>query len=228
MGLFVIGDLHLSLGGDKPMDIFSGWSNYVERLQNNWSALIHAEDTVVIAGDISWGMSLEQAKEDFAFIDKLAGRKILLKGNHDYWWTTKAKMESFFADNDLSTLHILHNNTYTCERFAICGTRGWINENGEPADQKVLLREAGRLQASLSEGEKTGLEPIAFLHYPPIFMDDENRPILEVLHRFSVKRCYYGHIHGKAGLKAVNETLGGIDYRLISCDFVDFSPVQIV
>ena len=228
MGLFVIGDPHLSLGTDKPMDIFSGWSNYVDRLQKHWRALVSEEDTVVVAGDISWGMTLQQAKADFAFIHSLPGRKLLLKGNHDYWWTTKAKMDQFFAENGLSSLFILHNNAYESPPYVLCGTRGWINENGEPTDRKVLLREAGRLEASLQAGAKTGLEPIVFLHYPPIFQDDVNRPILDVLTRFSVKRCYYGHIHGKAAAKAVNGLQDGIEYRLIACDFTDFTPVPIV
>ena len=144
MSLFAIADLHLSLGTDKPMDIFGGWSDYVTKLETNWQNKVRPEDTVVIPGDISWGMNFEQSKKDFEFINKLNGRKIISKGNHDYWWNTKNKMDKFFAENGFDTINILHNNHYSYEGCGICGTRGWISDNGEPADQKVLAREADR------------------------------------------------------------------------------------
>lgn len=149
MSLFAIADLHLSLGTDKPMDIFGGWSDYVTKLETNWQNKVRPEDTVVIPGDISWGMNFEQSKKDFEFINKLNGRKIISKGNHDYWWNTKNKMDKFFAENGFDTINILHNNHYSYESCGICGTRGWISDNGEPADQKVLAREAGRLALSI-------------------------------------------------------------------------------
>ena len=149
MALYVIGDLHLSLSGDKTMDIFPGWKDYVSRIKENWLVKIRPEDTVVLAGDTSWGMNFNEAKADFAFIDALPGQKIILKGNHDYWWATMNKMNAFFQQSGFSTLHILHNNHYLVEGVCICGSRGWIFDQGEPADQKVIAREAGRLELSL-------------------------------------------------------------------------------
>lgn len=227
MSLYAIGDLHLSFGTNKPMDIFFGWEGYVERLEENWHKAVSPEDTVVIVGDISWAMKMQEAKADFDFINKLPGKKIILKGNHDYWWDTKAKMDRFLAENSFTSISILHNNAFACDKYAICGTRGWISDNSEPADQKVLLREAGRLDTSLKAGLKLGLEPIVFLHYPPIYGNDENLEILEVLHRYKVNRCYYGHIHGLGHKRAINGVRDGIDYRLVACDFIDYTPINI-
>ena len=170
MSLFAIADLHLSLGTDKPMDIFGGWSDYVTKLETNWQNKVRPEDTVVTPGDISWGMNFEQSKKDFEFINKLNGRKIISKGNHDYWWNTKNKMDKFFAENGFDTINILHNNHYSYDGYGICGTRGWISDNGEPADQKVLAREAGRLALSIESAQKAGglteeYRSIAALHH---------------------------------------------------------------
>ena len=181
MALYTIGDLHLSLSTAKPMDIFDGWHNYVEKIKENWGNLIRAEDTVVLAGDISWAMSIEQAEIDFKFVNDLPGEKIILKGNHDYWWTTKKKMENFFDSRGLTTLKILHNNHYQYKEYGICGTRGWINETTEPADAKVLAREAARLDMSIKSAVNVGLIPIVFLHYPPIYAGNYNYDILNVL-----------------------------------------------
>ena len=144
MSLFAIADLHLSLGEDKPMDIFAGWNDYVDRLTDNWNKLVSDDDTIVIAGDISWAMRLEQTYTDFKFIDNLPGRKIFLKGNHDYWWGTKNKIDTFLKDNELDSISILFNNAYACGEYAICGTRGWFFDAETDADKKVVLREAGR------------------------------------------------------------------------------------
>ncbi len=228
MSLFVIGDLHLSLGGDKPMDIFGGWDNYVERLKTNWRRTVADDDTVMIPGDISWAMSLNGAVTDFTFINALPGKKIISKGNHDYWWTTMSKMEKFLDENNFSTIRILHNNHYEYNGYGICGTRGWINENGEPADAKVLAREAQRLEVSIASAEKAGLEPLVFLHYPPVYGTSCNYSILEVLHRHGIKRCWYGHIHGKSCSYAINGVRDGIDFRLISSDYVQFCPIKIM
>lgn len=228
MALYAIGDLHLSLSVKKSMHIFQGWDGYVEKIQKNWTRLVQPEDLVVLPGDLSWGMNLEESLEDFAFIEKLPGTKLILKGNHDYWWTTKSKMENFFAQQGFCSLKILHNNHYAYQHWAVCGTRGWINENEEPADAKVLAREASRLAASLQSAEKAGLDPIVFLHYPPIFADSHNEEILEVLHRFQVKQCYYGHIHGKGAAFAVNGIRDGIEYHLISSDYLRFCPKLVL
>ena len=225
MSLYTIGDLHLSLGVDKPMDIFPGWEGYVEKLERNWRQKIQPEDTVVIAGDISWGMNMEQVKPDFAFLDQLPGRKILLKGNHDYWFSTKKKVEDFISSNGFSTLNILFNNSYEYDNWSLCGTRGWINEPGEPADQKVLLREAGRLTLSLQTATK---QPMVFLHYPPIYAGNRCEEMLHVLEDYQVKRVFYGHLHGKSCAYAVEGVQHGIEYRLVSGDHILFNPVKIM
>lgn len=227
--LYTIGDLHLSLGCDKPMDIFSGWTNYLERLENNWNGKITAGDTVVLLGDHSWALKLEDSRRDLEFIDKrLNGRKILVKGNHDLWWSTMNKITSFVKDNGFSTISFLFNNAYLAEGISICGTRGWIRENGEPADQKVLNREAGRLEASLQAGVKLGGELAAFIHYPPIYGTEENVLITEILRKYNVKRCYYAHLHGYSIKGALNGERAGVCYKLVSADSVNFDPVKII
>lgn len=171
MSLFAIADTHLSLSADKPMDIFNGWSDYVQRLEKNWRAVVSDGDTVVIPGDVSWAMSLEGAQKDFAFLDSLPGKKILMKGNHDYWWNTTRKMENFFKEKGFETLSIVHNSAVSVGNISVCGTRGWFFDAEEDADKKVLLREAGRLRTSIESGIALGGEPVVFLHYPPITQD---------------------------------------------------------
>ncbi len=227
MALFAIADLHLSLSVNKPMDIFSGWDNHVERLSENWTKIVSDEDTVVIPGDISWGIDLNEAKADFNFINDLKGTKIILKGNHDYWWSTMSKLNSFLKENRFDTIKILHNNHYRYEGYGICGTRGWINETDIPADAKVLAREAGRLETSIKSALAEDLEPIVFLHYPPIYGDEYNYDILDVMYKYNIKKCYYGHLHGKAHKYAICGERDGIDFRLISGDFVQFCPIRI-
>lgn len=227
MSLFVIADLHLSLSVDKPMDIFGGWDDYVTKLEKNWRELVKDDDTVVIPGDISWGMNFNDSVKDFQFLNSLPGRKIISKGNHDYWWNTKSKMEKFFEENGFNTLNILQNNHYAYENIGICGTRGWINETEIPADKKVLLREAGRLTMSIESALKENLKPVVFLHYPPIFANDYNFEILEVMHKYGIKHCFYGHIHGKGHYSAVNGIRDGVDFQLISGDFLKFCPKNI-
>ncbi|MCI7233619.1 MAG: metallophosphoesterase [Oscillospiraceae bacterium] len=229
MALFVMGDLHLSLSSDKSMDIFGGWENYVERIKENWNREVSPEDTVVVPGDISWAMSLKEAGADFRYIHELPGRKIILKGNHDYWWTTAAKMNNFLAENGFDSIFILHNNHYAYENYGICGTRGWINDDSEPADAKVLAREAQRLETSIASAENAGLEPLVFLHYPPLYGNEYNPELLEVMYRHNIKRCWYGHIHGRKGHQnAVNGERDGIVFQLVSADYVQFCPVKIM
>ncbi|MCD7771779.1 MAG: metallophosphoesterase [Oscillospiraceae bacterium] len=227
MSLFVIADLHLSLSSDKPMDIFSGWDNYVERLRRNWQNVVKPEDTVVIPGDISWAMDLESSLDDFRFISELNGQKIILKGNHDYWWSTKTKADRFLAENRITNISFLNNNHYCYEDFGICGTRGWINDGSEPADAKVIAREVIRLELSLQSATSEGLTPVVFMHYPPVYADVENRDILDVLKKYNVKLCFYGHLHGKTHRFAVNGEKYGINFRLISSDYLQFMPLNI-
>jgi len=229
MSLFAIADLHLSLGTNKPMDIFKGWDNYVERMEKNWRAVVGEEDTVVIAGDISWAMRIEDSAADFAMIHSLPGKKLILKGNHDYWWTTRKKMEEFFEENGFTSIGIIHNSAERVGEYAVCGTRGWFYDaelSGE--DQTVLLREVGRLNLSLDAAEKTGLEPVVFLHYPPLYAQSVCGEMMEVLRTRGVKRCYYGHIHGgRAAEKAVTGLVDGIEFSLIACDSLNFTPIRV-
>lgn len=228
MSLFAIADLHLSLGEDKPMDIFSGWNDYVTRLENNWKSIITDNDTIVIAGDISWAMKLEETFTDFKFIDALPGEKIFLKGNHDYWWGTKSKIDKYLEVNSFNTISILFNNSYICDEYAVCGTRGWFLENDSPEDIKVLNREVGRLRTSIDSAIKTGKEPVVFLHYPPVYAGMECSEIMDVLVEYNIKKCYYGHIHGHRNIRnAFEGEYKGIDFRLISCDKVSFAPVLV-
>lgn len=228
MALFAIADLHLSLGTDKPMDIFRGWDGYVEQIEKNWRAAVSPEDTVVIPGDISWGMNLPDTAKDFAFIHALPGQKLILKGNHDYWWTTRRKMESFFAENGWDSLRFIHNDAVLVGDLAVCGTRGWFFDAESAADKKVLDREVGRLITSIKAAEKTGGEPVAFLHYPPVYGDAVCEEIMAVLTEHHIRRCFYGHIHSSGIPRAVNGEFRGIEFRLVSGDALSFDPIKIL
>ena len=228
MSLYAIADLHFSLSSGKPMNIFPGWDNHVERLEKNWQATVSPDDTVVVPGDISWAINFEEAKADFDFINRLNGHKVIMKGNHDYWWNSMAKMNRFLEENGFDTITIVHNNYYPYGEYGICGTRGWIKDTEEPADAKVLTREAGRLETSIKAALADGKKPIVFLHYPPIFANDYNREILDVLFRYDIKTCYYGHLHGNAHRYAVCGEVDGINYQLIAGDFVQFCPKLIM
>ncbi len=226
MALFAIADPHLSLSVNKPMDVFSGWDDYVSRLEQNWRALVTEDDTVVIAGDVSWGMSLAEAAADFAFLDRLPGKKLLFKGNHDYWWTTRRQMDLFFEQNGFSTLRVVHNDAVAVETVAVCGSRGWFFDAGE-ADKKVILREAGRLRTSIQAAKATGLAPVVFLHYPPLYDDRRCEEIWQVLKDEGVTRVYYGHLHGAGIRAAVTGEVEGIHLTLISGDSLGFTPLHI-
>ena len=230
MSLFVIGDLHLSFSApSKTMSVFAGWQDYQEKIGKNWLELIKPEDTVVLAGDISWGMSLQQALPDFKFIQELPGEKIILKGNHDYWWTTMKKMEDFLAAEGLDSMRILHNNHYRYGNYGICGTRGWVNMPGEVQDEKVLRREVQRLETSIQSALKEDLEPIVFMHYPPIFATNFNYDILEILYRYKIKDCYYGHIHGRSAHElCVTNTYDDVNFHLIAGDYLQFVPEKVL
>lgn len=224
MSLFVIGDTHLSFGSDKPMDIFRGWENFEEKLKNNWHAVVKSDDTVVIPGDITWGMTMEAALPDFKFIDDLPGTKIILKGNHDYWWSTKKKAEAFFESNSIKSIKILNNNAYSVGSLSLCGTRGWMADSSKPEDRKIVLREASRLKMSIDCAKKLGGEPVAFLHYPPMAGGKVCEEIINELVAGGVKRCYYGHLHGAAASFAPGCEMLGIKFKLISSDYLGFCP----
>ncbi len=227
MSLYAIGDLHLCLGSPKPMDVFGGaWLGYMDKLKDGLS-VIGSEDTTVLLGDLSWALGLEQAEKDFAWINAIPGRKIILKGNHDYWWSTVSKFDQFCKDKGFSDLLILNNNHYEYNGWAICGTRGWFfeEERSGQHDEKVFKRELLRLEASLqSAGE---LPKIVFLHYPPKYKGYNCDEILELLERYQVRRCFYGHLHGPSHGLAMEGLWDGVDFRLVSADYLNFHPYKV-
>ncbi len=228
MAIYAIADLHLSLGTDKPMDIFNGWQDYVTRLENNWKRLVKDQDTVIIAGDISWAMRLENCYQDFDFINKLPGTKIILKGNHDYWWSTMNKMNEYLEKNEFNTIKFLFNNCYLVEDYVICGSRSWMMDVQQEQDQKVLNRELARLEASLNMGNSyQDKEKLVFLHYPPIYYGLKAEQVIEILNKYNVKSCYYGHLHSASIKNAVNAEIDGIKYKLISADAINFEPLKL-
>lgn len=228
MSLYAIGDLHLCLGAPKPMDVFGGaWVGYMEKLREGMSVLT-PEDTIVLMGDLSWAMALEDAAADFAWINALPGRKIILKGNHDYWWSTLAKFQKFCQVNSFENLEILNNNCFEYEGYAICGTRGWYYEENRSGqhDEKVFRRELIRLETSLkAAGDKPKL---VFLHYPPRSKGYECPEILELMHKYDVRRCFYGHLHGPSHRVAVEGQWDGIEYKLLASDYVGFRPYRVI
>lgn len=225
MSIFAIADTHLSFGTDKPMDSFPGWNDYVQRIEKNWNKIVMDNDTVVIAGDISWAMNFDELKADFDFINKLNGQKIIIKGNHDYWWNTLKKMNEFIEQNGFDTIRILYNNSYTVENVSICGSRGWMFESEDEHNEKVLKREVGRLKLSLDSANSN--EKIVFLHYPPITVDSKCDEIFNLLKEYGIKKCYYGHLHGVAAKYAIDDTIEDIKFNLISCDRLSFTPKLI-
>ena len=226
MALYVLGDPHLSFRSQKPMDIFGGaWNGYVDKLRDGLSVL-REEDTIVLAGDISWGMSLEESTEDFAFLDAFPGRKLIVKGNHDYWWTTANKTYRFWEEHGFKTLNLLHNNCYEYGGYALCGTRGWfLDEDKNGHNQKVFNRELLRLETSLkAAGEKPKL---VFLHYPPLYQGYSCPEILNLLEQYQARACYYGHLHGGSHRLALEGMHGSVDYHLVAGDYLGFHPLKI-
>ena len=228
MALYTIGALHLSLGAPKPMDVFGGkWVGYMDKLAEGLS-VIGPEDTTVLCGDLSWALGLENAQADFAWIDRIPGRKIILKGNHDYWWSTAAKFYKFCQAYGFSEQYILNNNCYEYGDWAICGTRGWFfeEERSGAHDAKVFNRELMRLEASLKAAKDR--PKLVFLHYPPRYRGYECREIIELLERYGVRRCYYGHLHSDSHKLAIEGLYGGVEYRLVASDYTNFQPVKVL
>ena len=228
MALYAIGDLHLCLGAPKPMDVFGGaWVGYMDKLKEGLS-VIGPEDTTVLLGDLSWALDLESAKADFGWINAIPGKKIILKGNHDYWWSTAAKFQKFCAENGFENLFLLNNNCYFYEGFAICGTRGWFfeEERSGAHDEKVFKRELLRLEASL---KAAGDAPkLVFLHYPPRYRGYTCPEILELLAKYEVRRCFYGHLHGGSHKLAMEGLWDGVEFRLVSADYTGFRPFPVI
>ena len=228
MALYAIGDLHLCLGAPKPMDIFGGaWVGYMDKLKDGLS-VIGPEDTTVLLGDLSWALDLTSSRADFAWINEIPGRKIILKGNHDYWWSTVAKFDKFCAQNEFRDMFILNNNHFEYNGWAICGTRGWFFEEERHGahDEKVFKRELIRLEASLkSAGD---LPKMVFLHYPPRYKGYECREILDLLQKYEVRRCYYGHLHGGSHSLAIEGLWDGVEFRLAAADYIGFKPLTVI
>ena len=234
MSIYVIADLHLSFSQNKPMDIFGdNWENHDEKIKKNWIKKVKADDYVILPGDFSWATYIEDTKLDFSYLNYLPGKKILLKGNHDYWWTTLASMRKFVKENEFENIDFLYNNSYLVEDKIIVGTRGW-NVFDSENDKKMIKRETARLELSIKDGiQKYGNEReiIAFLHYPPITQNNlnkpENREFMNMLKKYNIKRCYYGHLHGQSHKDAVVGIIDGIEYKLISADYLNFD-LQLV
>ena len=228
MALYAIGDLHLSLNGDKPMDVFGGvWKGYIEKLQEGFG-VVRPEDTTVLLGDTSWALDLQQAREDFAFLAAIPGRKLLVKGNHDYWWTTATKFYQFCAENAFENLFLLHNNCFFYEDTALCGTRGWFFEEEKHTehDGKILQRELQRLKTSLlAAGERRKL---CFLHYPPRYHGYCCQELVALLREYRVSDCYYGHLHGQSHSLAVQGEADSLFYHMVSADWLHFKPLKII
>lgn len=229
MSLYAIGDLHLSLSSNKPMDVFGGgWDNYIEKLSDGLS-ILKPDDVCILCGDTSWGMTLNESMDDFKFIEKFSGGKIILKGNHDYWWETVTKIKAAFSKYDIQSIDILHNNCFRFGEFAICGTRGWLleTETDSEHNSKIIARETARLRTSL-EAAGDAADKLVFLHYPPRYKDQICPEIVSVMTEYKVKACYYGHIHGYGHRHAVLGNVEGITYHMISADFLDFVPHKVV
>ena len=228
MALYAIGDLHLCLGAPKPMDIFGGaWVGYMDKLKEGMS-VITSEDTTVLLGDLSWALDLPSSKADFAWINEIPGRKIILKGNHDYWWSTASKFYKLCQENGFENMFILNNNFYEYNGYAICGTRGWFfeEERSGQHDEKVFKRELIRLETSLKAAGD--LPKLVFLHYPPRYKGYECREILDILERYEVRRCFYGHLHGGSHKLAMEGLWDGVEFRLLAADYIGFKPYPVI
>ena len=228
MALYVLADLHLAFGADKPMDVFGGrWEGYMDKLEEGLCVL-REDDTLVIPGDFCWALDLDEGKADFSFLNRFPGRKLFVKGNHDYWWNTVSKFTKFCRENAFENMYLLHNTCYFYNDIALCGTRGWFFEEEQTGshDEKVFKRELIRLETSLkAAGER---EKYCFLHYPPRYRGYECHEILELLQAYGVKCCYYGHLHGDSHKLALEGNYGGVMYSLVSADYVNFKPVLLM
>ncbi len=234
MSIYTIGDLHLSFSQDKPMDIFGkNWENHELKIKEDWLKKVKANDTVILPGDFSWAMHLEDTYLDFKYLNELPGKKILLKGNHDYWWTTVTSMKKYLEEKDFCTIDFLYNNSFEIENKIIVGTRGWSFQESENS-KKMINRESQRLELSINSAiEKFGMEKeiIAFMHYPPIvktvLLENNHLEFYKIFKKYNIRRCYYGHLHGKSHLDAVTGEVGEIEFNLVSADYLDFKLVKI-
>lgn len=227
MSLFTTADLHLSLSVDKTMTIFPGWEGYMRRIEENWRRVVKDGDTVVLIGDFSWAQRLTDAEADFDFVQRLPGRKLMIKGNHDLWWSTLHKMNTFLLEHGFDSMEFIHNSAARVGDIAVCGSRGWFFDAEEAADRKILSREANRLESSIRAALALGGEPVAFLHYPPIYNHAYCKEIMNVLTSYPIRRCYYGHIHCPTVPPAANCVFAGIRFQLVSSVCNSFCPILV-
>ena len=234
MAIYAIADLHLSFLENKPMEIFGdNWERHDEKIRENWLKKVKEHDYIILPGDFSWAMYLKDTILDFDYLNKLPGHKILLKGNHDYWWTTLKKLKEFVAENNFNNIEFLYNNSYLIENKIIVGTRGW-NISDIEEDKKITKRENARLELSIQDGIKkygADKEIICFMHYPPINKNDiikkERSIFVNTLEKFNIHKCFYGHLHGISHKDAVEGNIEGIEYKLISADYTKFDLIKI-
>lgn len=238
MSVFVMADLHLSLSANKPMDVFGNrWQGYIDKIRKNWCAIVNDDDTVIIPGDISWSINIDEADNDFAFINSLPGKKLLGKGNHDYWWGTMSKNRTYVQEKGFKTIDFLFNNAYEVENYIVCGTRGWYiderlqNPTNDAEYDKIVAREASRLKMSIDEAVKLRADSdrqiLVFLHFPPVFGTFICEPIIDVLLEYGIKNCYYGHIHGVYNIPKTT-SYKGINLTITSADFLNFVPMILM
>lgn len=223
--IYAISDLHLSFGVNKPMNVFGKkWDNYEQRIKENWERRVKSDDYVLLPGDLSWGLTLKESRKDFEFINSLPGRKIISKGNHDYYFSTKSKLYNFFKENNFDTIDILHNNSYIIGDYVVCGTRGWgKTESGDATlDKKITAREEIRLRLSLEEGKKTGKKIIVAMHYPPFYSK-----FCSIMKEYGVVLCIYGHLHGYGTFMIKEGIIDEIEYKMVSCDHTGFDVVKL-
>lgn len=234
MSIYTIGDLHLSFSQNKPMNIFGdNWNGHADKIRKNWIKKVNKEDFVVLPGDFSWAMYLKDTYKDFEYLEKLPGNKILLKGNHDYWWSGLSKMNEYLKENNFNNINFLYNNSYLVEDTIIAGTRGWNLTDSED-NEKMLNRECIRLKLSLEDGiNKFGRnkEIIVFMHYPPIskagISNGYTKKYISIMKEYGVKKCYYGHLHGTSHSEAIEGNVDGIEFYLVSSDYLDFDLVKV-
>ncbi len=234
MALFAISDLHLSFGVDKPMNVFGRvWKDYEKKIEKNWINQVNTNDTVIIAGDISWGIDFSESQKDFEYINNMPGKKIILRGNHDYYFSTKTKVENFLKESKFDTISVLHNNAFDLENYILCGARGWgITENTDKeADKKIILREEGRLKISIEEAKKIQekykekgrkKDIIAAMHFPPFTGNFQ-----KMLEENNIKKCVYGHLHGYGHSLVKEGNINGVEYIMVGCDYTKFKLIAL-
>lgn len=231
MAIYVIGDLHLSFSTNKPMDIF-GWGNHSEKIKKNWLEKVKNEDTVILPGDFSWATYLQDTYKDFEYLNNLPGKKILSKGNHDYWWTTVTSMKKYLNQNNFENIDFLYNNSFLVEDKIIVGTRGWVNSWRSQENYKILKRENDRLKLSIEDGIKkygNNKEIIAFIHYPPFYKESVSEEIdfIKTLKKYNIKKCFYAHLHGDSHKEAIEGIVNEIDFKLVSSDYLKFDLIKL-